>query len=76
MIKKKLIITYVKRGWVLQRHKFMGPPEAQIITNINLQHQDLFGVNTLKEVIKIKVGYLSKKTNIYMENKIQGFKGN
>ncbi len=41
-------------------------PKAQIITNINLQHQDLFGVKTLKEVIKIKVGYLSKKTNIYI----------
>ncbi len=41
-------------------------PRAQIITNINLQHQDLFGVKTLKEVIKIKVGYLSKKTNIYI----------
>ena len=41
-------------------------PKAQIITNINLQHQDLFGVKTLKEVIKIKVGYLSKKTNIYV----------
>ena len=41
-------------------------PKAQVITNINLQHQDLFGVKTLKEVIKIKVGYLSKKTNIYI----------
>ena len=41
-------------------------PRAQVITNINLQHQDLFGVKTLKEVIKIKVGYLSKKTNIYI----------
>ncbi len=41
-------------------------PKAQIITNINLQHQDLFGVKTLNEVIKIKVGYLSKKTKIYI----------
>ena len=41
-------------------------PRAQIITNINLQHQDLFGVKTLNEVIKIKVGYLSKKTTIYI----------
>ena len=48
-------------------------PKAQIITNINLQHQDLFGVKTLKEVIKIKVGYLSKKTNIYIGKQNQRF---
>ena len=41
-------------------------PKAQIITNINLQHQDLFKVKTLKEVIKIKVGHLSKNTTIYI----------
>jgi len=41
-------------------------PKAQIITNINLQHLDLFKVKTLTEVVKIKVGYLSKKTNIYI----------
>ena len=41
-------------------------PEAQIITNINLQHLDLFKVKTLEEVVKIKVGYLSKNTNIYI----------
>ena len=31
-----------------------------------MQHQDLFGVKTLEEVIKIKGGYLSKKTSIYI----------
>ena len=41
-------------------------PKAQIITNINLQHQDLFKVKTLKKVIKIKVGHLSKNTTIYI----------
>ena len=41
-------------------------PEAQIITNINLQHLDLFKVKTLEEVVKIKVGYLSKNTKIYI----------
>lgn len=41
-------------------------PKAQIITNINLQHLDLFKVKTLAEVIKIKVGHLSKKTTIYI----------
>ena len=41
-------------------------PRAQIVTNINLQHLDLFKVKTLEEVVKIKVGYLSKNTNIYI----------
>lgn len=41
-------------------------PKAQIITNINLQHLDLFKVKTLSEVIKIKVGHLSTNTNIYI----------
>lgn len=41
-------------------------PKAQIITNINLQHLDLFKVKTLEEVVKIKVGYLSKNTSIYI----------
>ena len=41
-------------------------PEAQIITNINLQHLDLFKVKTLEEVVKIKVGYLSENTKIYI----------
>ena len=43
-----------------------GSPRAQIITNINLQHLDLFKVKTLAQVIKIKVGFLSKNTNIYI----------
>jgi len=41
-------------------------PTAQIITNINLQHQQLFGVNTIKDICKIKCGALSNNTKIYI----------
>ncbi len=41
-------------------------PMAQIITNINYQHQEWVFPNTIKEICKQKVGYLSKNTNIYV----------
>ena len=41
-------------------------PKIQAITNINKQHLDLFGVKTIKDICKIKVGSLSKNTNIYI----------
>ncbi len=41
-------------------------PKAQVITNINFQHQDWIRPKTLKEICKQKVGYLSKKTIIYV----------
>ena len=41
-------------------------PSAQIITNINLQHRDLFGAKTIMDICKIKCGALSHNTNIYI----------
>ncbi len=41
-------------------------PTCQIISNINLQHQKLFGVKTIKDICKIKCGSLSDNTNIYI----------
>ena len=41
-------------------------PSAQIVTNINLQHLDLFGVKTIEDICKIKCGALSHNTNIYI----------
>ena len=41
-------------------------PMAQIITNINYQHQEWVFPKTIKEICKQKVGYLSKNTNIYV----------
>ena len=41
-------------------------PLAQVITNINYQHQEWVSPKTINEICKQKVGYLSKNTNIYV----------
>ena len=41
-------------------------PKAQIVTNINFQHQEWVNPKTIKEICKQKVGYLSKNTVIYI----------
>ena len=47
-------------------------PIAQIITNINYQHQEWVFPKTIKEICKQKVGYLSKNTNIYVGSQKPG----
>ena len=46
-------------------------PRCQIITNINNQHLELVRPKTLKAICREKVGYLSKKTTIYVGNRNQ-----
>jgi dihydrofolate synthase/folylpolyglutamate synthase len=41
-------------------------PKAQIVTNINFQHQDWVRPKTIKEICIQKVGSLSKNTTIYV----------
>ena len=41
-------------------------PKAQIITNINFQHQEWVRPKTIEQICKQKVGYLSKNTVIYI----------
>jgi len=41
-------------------------PLAQVITNINYQHQEWIRPKTITEICKQKVGYLSENTNIYI----------
>mgnify|MGYP001274788139 CR=1 FL=1 len=41
-------------------------PKCQIITNINKQHLDWVKPKSLREICRQKVGYLSKKTTIYV----------
>jgi len=41
-------------------------PLAQVITNINYQHQEWVRPKTIAEICKQKVGYLSENTNIYI----------
>ncbi len=43
-----------------------GFPKSQVVTNINFQHQDWVKPKTIKEICNQKVGYLSKKTVIYV----------
>ena len=41
-------------------------PMAQVITNINYQHQEWIYPKTIKEICNQKVGYLSNDTKIYI----------
>ena len=41
-------------------------PMAQIVTNINYQHQEWVHPKTIKEICNQKVGFLSKNSNIYV----------
>ena len=41
-------------------------PKAQIVTNLNFQHQDWIKPKTINEICKQKVGFLSKNTTIYV----------
>jgi len=41
-------------------------PKAQIVTNINFQHQDWVSPQTLNEICKQKLDSLSQKTTIYI----------
>ena len=40
-------------------------PLAQVVTNINLQHQEWIRPKTIDEICRQKVGYLSENTKIY-----------
>ena len=41
-------------------------PLAQVVTNINFQHQEWVYPKTISEICKQKVGYLSEDTKIYI----------
>ena len=41
-------------------------PMAQIVTNINYQHQEWVYPKTIKEICNQKIGFLSKNSNIYV----------
>ena len=53
-------------GFAKDSTNLWSSPKIQAITNINKQHLDLFGVKTINDICKIKVGSLSKNTNIYI----------
>ena len=50
-------------------------PLAQVVTNINFQHQEWVKPKTINEICRQKVGYLSKNTIIYIgKQKTKTFK--
>jgi len=53
-------------GWDKDSTNLFEEPEAQIITNLNLQHKDLLQARNIHDICKIKCGALSNKTNIYI----------
>ena len=59
--------------WRLDSNNVIDFPIKQVIVNINKQHLNFLKRKTLKEVILQKVGFLSKFTHIYWENKNQWF---
>ena len=58
----------VESGLLFKRDStnLWNSPRAQIITNINFQHQDWINPKTIKEICIQKVAYLSKNSNIYI----------
>ena len=44
----------------------LSSPLAQVVTNINYQHQDWIRPKTIAEICRQKVGYLSEDTTIYI----------
>ena len=66
--KKKLSYNLIESGLFFRKDStnLWNYPRAQIITNINFQHQEWIRPKTINEICKQKVKYLSKKTTIYI----------
>jgi len=65
---KNISYSLVEAGLLFSKDstRVWNYPKCQIITNINKQHLDWVKPKTLKSICKEKVGYLSRKTNIYI----------
>ncbi|MDA7606010.1 hypothetical protein N8726_00225 [Pelagibacteraceae bacterium] len=66
--KKKIDYHLVEAGLLFKKDStnLWTEPRAQIITNINFQHQDWVKPKTLKEICKQKLDSLSQNTTIYI----------
>ena len=65
---KKISYNLIESGLLFKKDStnLWDKPRAQIITNINYQHQEWVKPKTIYEICKQKVGSLSKKTTIYI----------
>ena len=66
--KKKVDYHLIEAGLLFKKDStnLWTEPRAQIITNINFQHQDWVKPKTLKEICKQKLDSLSQNTTIYI----------
>lgn len=65
---KKVNYNLIESGLLFKKDStnLWRNPRAQIITNINFQHQEWVKPKTLKEICKQKLESLSQNTNIYI----------
>ena len=66
--KKNIHYHLVEAGLLFKKDStnLWPDPRAQIITNINFQHQDWVKPKTLKEICRQKLDSLSQNTTIYI----------
>tara|TARA_B100000768_G_scaffold153321_1_gene149512 strand:+ start:234 stop:1493 length:1260 start_codon:yes stop_codon:yes gene_type:complete len=66
--KKKVDYHLIEAGLLFKKDStnLWTEPRAQIVTNINFQHQDWVKPKTLKEICKQKLDSLSQNTTIYI----------
>ena len=64
----KVSYNLIESGLLFKRDStnLWRSPKAQIVTNINFQHQEWVTPKTIEEICKQKVGNLSKNTVIYI----------
>jgi|TARA_B110000971_G_scaffold157335_1_gene160666 dihydrofolate synthase/folylpolyglutamate synthase len=65
---KKISYHLIEAGLLFKKDStnLWADPKAQIITNINFQHQDWVEPKTLKEICRQKLDSLSQNTTIYV----------
>ena len=65
---KKISYNLIESGLLFKKDStnLWNEPRAQIITNINYQHQEWVKPKTINEICKQKVGSLSRNTTIYI----------
>ena len=66
--KKKIDYHLIEAGLLFKKDStnLWSEPKAQIITNINFQHQDWVKPKTIKEICRQKLDSLSQNTTIYI----------
>ena len=66
--KKNISYNLIESGLLFKKDStnLWISPRAQIVTNINFQHQEWIKPKTIEEICRQKVGFLSKNSTIYV----------